>query len=333
MNHGNYKNRLGAYHAPMKTFLDFTFLRTLPEAQIRNGFAELIKISSCAEKMTFDLLDEHCEDLIRTGFGRKDGASKKVHVVADMINKTGIHKMLDLETPNLHEIGLDRIIAYGHTWSPLHELVPNPPLRHGHAISIDMAYSATLANLRGLLSDSEHRRLLNLFSKAGLSMDHPQFDEDILDRGTKAILKTRDGLLRAAVPSPLGSCVFLNDVSAQEMFAALKKHKEIMQEYPRNGEGIEAFVDASDTGYTMNGESTELTNGHTEGLEKVQVLNDDTKITNGTNGVFTNGHKEQNDSRKTTKVSSVTNGVNGVNGANGETNGVHTKPYVNGVKA
>lgn len=52
-----------------------------------------------------------------------------------------------------------------------------------------MAYSATLANLRGLLSDSEHKRLLNLFSRVGLSMDHAQFDETILDEGTKAILK------------------------------------------------------------------------------------------------------------------------------------------------
>ncbi|WP_423776855.1 3-dehydroquinate synthase family protein [Bacillus velezensis] len=92
------------------------------------------------------------------------------------------------------------------------------PLRHGHAISIDMAYSATLANQRKLLSDEEHRRILNLFSRAGLSMDHHQFDEEILEKATAAILKTRDGKLRAAVPNPLGSCTFLNDVSAEEIF-------------------------------------------------------------------------------------------------------------------
>lgn len=39
INHGNLKNRLGAYHAPMMTFLDFNMLRTLPEGQVRNGFA------------------------------------------------------------------------------------------------------------------------------------------------------------------------------------------------------------------------------------------------------------------------------------------------------
>ena len=252
VNYGNYKNRLGAYHAPMHTFLDFTFLRTLPTAQIRNGFAELIKISTCSHLDTFNLLDRYCEQLIETGFGRSDGAPKEVRDAADKINREGIYEMLKLETPNLHEIGLDRVIAYGHTWSPMHELVPETPLRHGHAISIDMAYSATLANSRKLITDEEHRRILNLFSRAGLSMDHHQFDEEILDKGTAAILKTRDGKLRAAVPNPIGSCTFINDIEIEELNAVLRRHKQLMREYPRNGEGLEAYVDASDTGYTEN---------------------------------------------------------------------------------
>ena len=43
-----------------------------------------------------------------------------------------------LETPNLHEIGLDRVIAFGHTWSPTLELTPRIPLRHGHAITVSI---------------------------------------------------------------------------------------------------------------------------------------------------------------------------------------------------
>lgn len=337
VNYGNYKNRLGAYHAPMKTFLDFSFLRTLPTAQIRNGFAELIKISSCAHLPTFDLLDRHCEQLIETGFGRTYGAPGKVREAADMINRAGIYEMLKLETPNLHEIGLDRVIAYGHTWSPLHELIPDVPLRHGHAISIDMAYSATLANSRGLLSDEEHHRLLTLFSKAGLAMDHPQFDERVLDQGTKAILKTRDGLLRAAVPHPLGSCVFLNDLSENELFAALKKHKDIMKYYPRHGEGIESFVDASDTGYTLNGERVTATNGHAEGLSRINVLNEDSPAVDGMNGSHVYGSKTNGTHPHGSGVNGHANGVNGhahggsgyADGANGYVAGVNG--YANGV--
>ncbi|KAF5872346.1 putative 2-epi-5-epi-valiolone synthase protein [Botrytis fragariae] len=318
VNYGNYKNRLGAYHAPIHTFLDFTFLRTLPTAQIRNGFAELIKISSCSHLPTFDLLDKYCEQLIENSFGRADGSSKELIDAADTINRGGIHEMLKLETPNLHEIGLDRVIAYGHTWSPLHELVPETPLRHGHAISIDMAYSATLANQRKLLSDEEHRRILNLFSRAGLSMDHHQFDEEILEKATAAILKTRDGKLRAAVPNPLGSCTFLNDVSAEEMNQALHRHKEIMKEYPRNGEGLEAFVDASDTGYTENAKMEEERIIEMA-AKKAGQMNGTNGHTNGTNGHAngTNGH---------------TNGTNGhANGTNGHTNGTNGHaPHTNG---
>ncbi|KAI8955794.1 Dehydroquinate synthase-like protein [Xylaria longipes] len=250
VNYGRYKNRLGAYHAPLHTFLDFSFLRTLPISQVRNGFAELIKISSCAHLEVFNLLDKYCEQLIQTKFGRNEGSAIEVRKAADIINREGIYEMLKLECPNLHEIGLDRVIAYGHTWSPLHELVPETPLRHGHAISIDMAYSATLANQRGLLSDDEHRRLLNLFSRAGLSIDHPQFDEQVLEKGTAAILKTRDGLLRLAVPNPLGSCTFINDANPHELKDALHKHKLLAKAYPREGAGIDAYVDSSDTGYT-----------------------------------------------------------------------------------
>jgi 3-dehydroquinate synthase len=178
-----------------------------------------------------------------------------------------------------------------YSWSPLHELVPDVPLRHGHAISIDMAYSATLANIRGHLPEADYKRLLNLFSRAGLTMDHHQFDEDILEKATQAILKTRDGKLRAAVPAPLGSCEFLNDVTQEDLNAALRKHKEIMKSYPRQGEGLEAFVDASDTGYTLNeikptavGEAA----GLSEGLKKLYVINDDT-ATVGSKALAANG--------------------------------------------
>lgn len=191
-----------------------------------------------------------------------------------------------------------------------------------------MAYSATLANNRKLLSDEEHKRILNLFSRAGLSMDHHQFDEEILDKGTQAILKTRDGKLRAAVPNPLGSCTFLNDVSMEELAGALKRHKEIMKEYPRNGEGLEAFVDASDTGYTENNQSE---------VEALEVAAEKAGNLNGSmngNGVVHGGHL----------MNGHADGVNGVNGhassvkeklANGSvkglTNGVNG--FTNGAKA
>ena len=165
-------------------------------------------------------------------------------------------------------------------------------------------------------------------------MDHPQFDEDILEQGTKAILKTRDGLLRAAVPSPLGSCVFINDVTMDEMFAALRKHKEIMKSYPRNGEGLEAFVDASDTGYTMNGVAAEYTNGNANGNTNGHTNGTTNGHTNGTANGHTNGTTNGH-------TNSATNGhangmkINVINddARNGTTNGDKEVKKTNGIKA
>lgn len=158
---------------------------------------------------------------------------------------------------------LSQLTSY--SWSPLHELVPNPPLRHGHAISIDMAYSATLSRKRNLLTEEDHMRLLRLFSRAGLSMDHPQFDAPMLDKATAAILRTRDGKLRLAVPiSPIGECVFLNDVSHEEMSEVLEVHKKLVGQFPREGKGLDAFVDASDTGYNVHDASASATSGAEE---------------------------------------------------------------------
>jgi 3-dehydroquinate synthase len=182
-----------------------------------------------------------------------------------------------------------------------------------------MAYSATLANMRGILSDTDYKRILDLFSRAGLSMDHKQFDEELLDKGTKQILKTRDGKLRAAVPSPLGSCVFLNDVSMDEMFAALKKHKEIVNGYPRNGEGLDAFVDSSDTGYTMNNKPVEeMMNGTNGSMKKNSVMNDDTS--NGHMNGVSNGAV-----KVATHHASAPEGVDGL-----QQNGSNINVYVNG---
>lgn len=141
---------------------------------------------------------------------------------------------------------LDRVIAFGHTWSPTLELTPPIPLRHGHAINIDMAFSVTIAWKRGLITIEERDRILGLMSRAGLSLDHELFEIDLIWKATKSIMLTRDGLQRAAMPSPIGNCVFLNDLTYDELKEDLKIHKELVKTYPRAGEGIDAYVDQSD---------------------------------------------------------------------------------------
>ncbi|MDQ2756166.1 MAG: sedoheptulose 7-phosphate cyclase [Actinomycetota bacterium] len=244
VNHGKYKNRLGAYHASQQVILDFSFLRTLPTDQVRNGMAELIKINTVADSATFDLLEKYGEELLTTRFGHLDG-TPELREIAHRITYDSIESMLRLETPNLQELDLDRVIAFGHTWSPTLELAPEVPFFHGHAINIDMAFSTTVAEQRGLIPVSDRDRVFWLMSRLGLALDSPHLTPELLHLATDSILQTRDGLLRAAVPNPVGSCIFLNDLTAVEMESMLEAHHQVVKSYPRQGEGLDMFLDST----------------------------------------------------------------------------------------
>jgi demethyl-4-deoxygadusol synthase len=210
VNHGKLKNRLGAYHASQKVILDFSFVKTLPVDQVRNGMAELIKIAVVANNGILELLEKYGEDLLQTRFGYLNG-TPKLRQVAHRVTYDAIETMLSLEVPNLHELDLDRVIAYGHTWSPTLELTPEIPIFHGHAVNIDMAFSATIAQQRDYISVSERNRILGLMSRIGLAIDSSYLTSQLLWKATESIGQTRDGLLRAAVPHPVGSCSFINN--------------------------------------------------------------------------------------------------------------------------
>lgn len=241
VNHGNLKNRLGAYHASEKVILDFSFLRTLPVEQVRNGMAELVKIAVVADEGIFGLLETYGEELLHTRFGYLDG-TPELREVSRRVTYDAIRTMLRLEVPNLHELDLDRVIAYGHTWSPTLELMPEVPMRHGHAVTVDMAFSATVAAERGSITVDDRDRILGLMSRLGLAIDSPYLTPDLLRKATESITQTRDGLLRAAVPHPIGSCLFVNELPADELDRTLLVHREVCRDLPRDGDGEDMFV-------------------------------------------------------------------------------------------
>jgi len=244
VNYGKNKNRLGAYHASSSVLLDFSFLATLPEDQVRNGMAELIKIAVVGNREIFELLEQHGPELLRTRFGHLDGGDT-LRDVSHRLTYSAIATMLELESPNLHEIDLDRVIAFGHTWSPTLELSPPEPFFHGHAINIDMALSTTVAEQRGLLSAADRDRVLNVMSNLGLALDSPYLTAALIEEATASIIKTRDGLLRAAVPDPIGRCRFLNDLDVAELEDALTLHKKVCHDFPREGAGLDMFTAVS----------------------------------------------------------------------------------------
>ncbi|KAL8740636.1 MAG: hypothetical protein Q9190_006690 [Brigantiaea leucoxantha] len=237
------KNRLGGYHEPLHTLIDPTFLRTLPVAEVRNGIAEILKISSCTHIATFEALEQCGHTFIETHFGQLREVDQELVEAAETVIRQTIQSVLEVEVPNSREQSLDRVMYFGHTWSPVLELAVSPPLLHGHAVSVDMCFSANLANQRGLLANDQYMRFLRVFSALGLAMDHPAFTLELMKKGTDATIATRGGKLRAPVPTgTLGSHAILQMVDYDELETTWANHKKVMEKLPRNGLGLEMDI-------------------------------------------------------------------------------------------
>ena len=79
-------------------------------------------------------------------------------------------------------------------------------------------------------------------SRLGLSLNSPYLTPSLLRLATDSIVQTRDGMLRAAVPRPIGTCYFVNDLTTEELERALVHHQRACRAYPNDGIGEEMFT-------------------------------------------------------------------------------------------
>jgi 3-dehydroquinate synthase len=72
------KSYLGSFCPPSAALIDPGFLQTLPPQQLRNGLAEIIKMAILRDAELLDLVDNHAEILISTGFHRPEVAAGRI---------------------------------------------------------------------------------------------------------------------------------------------------------------------------------------------------------------------------------------------------------------
>ncbi|MCP2243642.1 sedoheptulose 7-phosphate cyclase [Lentzea aerocolonigenes] len=228
VNANGHKNRLGTYFAAERTLLDRKFLTTLPRRHVSNGLAEILKIALIKDRELFDLMEATGEHVLEAKMQRGPGS---VDPALEIIDRA-IHGMLTELQPNLWEKTLERVVDYGHTFSPSLEMVALPALLHGEAVCIDMALTTCLGEQRGLVTEEERRRVLELMTRLELPTWHPLLTTDLLQRALADTVRHRDGQQRLPLPVGIGSACFVNDVSPQELAdaAAALEAFELAQE-------------------------------------------------------------------------------------------------------
>ena len=224
VNRGTHKNRLGTYFAPTATLVDPLFLETLPARHVRNGLAEIAKIALIKDAELVDLLESAVDELHRVDFTLGTIGSHE-----EILSRAISGMLAELE-PNLHEKELERVVDFGHTFSPPLELIADPPLLHGEAVAVDMALSISLAEQRGLIDEADAVRCLTLLHRLGLPLTNGMFVPGLLQRALEDTVKHRDGLQRVPLMTGIGRATFVNDIDDAELTAAVARTSDVETE-------------------------------------------------------------------------------------------------------
>ena len=218
------KNRLGTYAPADLTLLDRSFLRTLHPRHISNGLGEILKISLIKDRRLFDLLERHGSTLLAERF---QGLTPESDAAAVAVLEAATHGMLEELQPNLWEAELERCVDYGHTLSPTIEMHALPRLLHGEAVCVDMALTTVIAHHRGLVTAEERDRILRVMAVLGLPSGDPAVTLEMLVAALHETVLHRDGHQRLPLPVGIGDVTFVNDVTTEELAAALAVQQRI----------------------------------------------------------------------------------------------------------
>ncbi|MFI5782806.1 sedoheptulose 7-phosphate cyclase [Nocardia sp. NPDC051570] len=217
VNFGHHKNRLGSYFSPSVALLDRAFLKTLGQRHVSNGLAEILKLALIKDAQLFRLLDEHAELLLDE---RLSGRTVTGEIVARNVFSRAVSGMLEELQPNLWEKKLERVVDYGHTFSPTLEMRALPELLHGEAVCVDMAFTTVLAEERGMVSAPERERIFALMRRLRLPIGHRLFEIELLEQALLETTRHRDGLQRVPLPVGIGGSCFVNDLTSSEIAKA-----------------------------------------------------------------------------------------------------------------
>lgn len=155
-----FKNHIGVFQQPVLTLIHSGFLKTLPQAELRSGFAEVIKHTLISDRAMWDVIrrrtlhEQDWEELLKHSVTFKAGVT----------------------TQDPKEKGLRKILNAGHTIGHAVEsylLGTGHRILHGEAIAVGLITEGLLALERGLLDARSFEQMasyvLAIFGKVNLT--------------------------------------------------------------------------------------------------------------------------------------------------------------------
>lgn len=212
-----FKNHIGLFRIPNQVLIAPLFLKTLPDRELRSGFAEVIKHALIYDRSHWQeltarkLTEQPWESLIPYSVGIKD-------------------KVVQADPTEKH---LRKILNFGHTIGHAVETFfldkRYRKLLHGEAIGIGMIAEAYLATKKGFISDNEYqeieRYIIRVFGKVKIS------EEEIgkLLKNALQDKKNENGVIQASLLEQVGKANYNQAITLNEIQESLLYYMNISE--------------------------------------------------------------------------------------------------------
>jgi 3-dehydroquinate synthase len=167
-----YKNMVGVFNQPEFVICDIELLNTLPQVQISNGLAEIVKHALIFDKNLFNFIEQNKKNALNLDY------NTLFRFVADSVAIKS--KIVQLDEK---EAGERRKLNFGHTIGHAVEKIAR--IGHGKAVSIGMVAAAKFSQQKGLITNEDVLRICDLLSDLRLPVNLDYDTPDIINAAAK----------------------------------------------------------------------------------------------------------------------------------------------------
>jgi len=154
------KNLIGAFHQPSLVLADLATLDTLPDREMRAGYAEVLKYGVLSDSAFFEWLETNSAAVLA-----REPAALEHAVATSVAMKAQIVAEDERETS-----GARALLNLGHTFGHALEAETgfSDRLLHGEAVALGMVLAARYSARLGMISQGEAERVAEAVQAAGL---------------------------------------------------------------------------------------------------------------------------------------------------------------------
>lgn len=213
------KNLIGAFYQPKLVLIDLNFLQTLPNRELRAGYAEVVKYGLIADREFFDYLQDRYQDI----FTGND------EVLMHIIDKSCQIKA-DIVAQDEKEQGVRALLNLGHSFGHVLESDTNYSdiLNHGEAVAIGMLMAAQMSANLGHLHQSKVEIIANHLVGAGLNLEllsiKKDWNRDAFAKILQKDKKNSSGKLNFVLLNDIGSAFLAKDIDIQEFYKVIDSY-------------------------------------------------------------------------------------------------------------